>query len=521
MAYREIRVVEIREVLRLWLNGWGLRRIARVGIADRKTVRRYTELAVALGVRREGGVEQLTDELLGDLAGRLQPGAVGNHGAAWRVCETHRNKLQGWVDQDLKLSKVFQLLRRHVGPVVPERTFYRYVNSELRRPKRPRGTMRVDDCAPGQELQVDFGKMGLVTDPDAGRQRVAHALIFTAVYSRHQFVWLAFSQTLASVIEGFEAAWSFFGGVFPVVVPDNMSAMVRRADSRRPLFTEGFQEYASSRGFVVDQTRVRRPQDKPRVERAVEYVRGSFFAGEQFVDLADGRRRAAQWCIDVAGARIHGTTHREPLEVFLTESRSKLLPAPSAPYDLPTYTTVTVQKDQHVTVGKALYSVPERFIGEKLHARADRSLVRLSHKREVIKTHPRQPPGGRVSDPADFDEMRYLVATRDQEAFHAKATEAGPAVAEYSRRLAADLPVWRCIRCQLLLLGLVRRFGPTRVDAACTRALDLDVVDVNRIARMLAKALETEPNPPNPQPTNILTPRFSRPKSHFAIARTE
>jgi len=56
------------------------------------------------------------------------------------------------------------------------------------------------------ELQVDFGRMGLVYDSDAERNRVAHALIFTACYSRYCFVWLTFTQTLASVIDGFEAA---------------------------------------------------------------------------------------------------------------------------------------------------------------------------------------------------------------------------------------------------------------------------------------------------------------------------
>ena len=73
-------------------------------------------------------------------------------------------------------------------------------------------TVRVADGEPGVECQLDFGRLGLVPDPDAGRRRVAHALIFTAVYSRHMFVWLSFSQTLPAVIAGCEAAWGWFGG---------------------------------------------------------------------------------------------------------------------------------------------------------------------------------------------------------------------------------------------------------------------------------------------------------------------
>ena len=76
------------------------------------------------------------------------------------------------------------------------------------------------DGEPGSELQVDFGRMGLLHDVTTGRRRVCWALIFTACYSRHMLVWLSFRQTVEDVIEGFEQAWEFFGGVFKVVIPD-------------------------------------------------------------------------------------------------------------------------------------------------------------------------------------------------------------------------------------------------------------------------------------------------------------
>lgn len=59
---------------------------------------------------------------------------------------------------------------------------------------------------------------------------MTRAVIFTAVYSRHMFVWLSFTQSFNDVIAGFEAAWGFFGGVFKVVITDNMRAIVDKAD---------------------------------------------------------------------------------------------------------------------------------------------------------------------------------------------------------------------------------------------------------------------------------------------------
>jgi hypothetical protein len=111
--------------------------------------------------------------------------------------------------------------------------------------------VRVADGDPGQECQVDFGKLGLVHDAVAGRRRVTLALIFTAVYSRHMFVWLTFAQTLEALIAGCQAAWPFFGGVFKVLVPDNMSAVVADADALNPRFTVGWLDYAQHCGFVT------------------------------------------------------------------------------------------------------------------------------------------------------------------------------------------------------------------------------------------------------------------------------
>ncbi len=71
-----------------------------------------------------------------------------------------------------------------------------------------------------------------------GRRRKVHALIFTAVYSRHMFVWLSYSQTLAAVIAGCQAAWAFFGGVFAVLIPDNLKPVIADADAVNPQFNQ-------------------------------------------------------------------------------------------------------------------------------------------------------------------------------------------------------------------------------------------------------------------------------------------
>src|SRR5262252_4341456 len=85
MVFREVSVVEIREVLRSWLAGAGLRTAAAQAGVDRKTARRYVEAAVAAGLSRDGGAGQLTDELVGQVAEAVRPVRPGGHGQAWEA----------------------------------------------------------------------------------------------------------------------------------------------------------------------------------------------------------------------------------------------------------------------------------------------------------------------------------------------------------------------------------------------------------------------------------------------------
>jgi hypothetical protein len=215
MSFREIEVHEIREVLRLWVRGEGLRSIERLSLVDRKTVRRYVEAAVVCGVVGGGGEDQLSDVLIGSVCELVRPHRRDGHGAAWAALKANNRPAEGVAGRRRPDGgETGELLARR-GVVVPERTLHRYALEVLGVGRSARGTtVRVADGEPGSELQVDFGKMGLIPDPASGRRRVAHALIFTAVYSRHCFVWLTFRQTSEAVIAGFEAAWTFFDGVF-------------------------------------------------------------------------------------------------------------------------------------------------------------------------------------------------------------------------------------------------------------------------------------------------------------------
>jgi hypothetical protein len=155
--------------------GWvveGLRSISRLVSLDRKTVRRHVETSVELGLDRDGGEAQLTDVFVGEVVERVRPHRTDGHGEAWRILEGHRDQLNKWlVTEELTVVKTHELLERQ-GVVVPQRTLHRYALDELGVGRSARSsTVRVDDGEPGDELQVDFGKLGRIPDLDTGRRR--------------------------------------------------------------------------------------------------------------------------------------------------------------------------------------------------------------------------------------------------------------------------------------------------------------------------------------------------------------
>jgi len=511
MAYREVSVVQVKEVLRWWLAGKGERPIARLAGVDRKTARRYIAAAIEAGLARDGGEGQITDEVIGVVCEAVRPARPDGHGQSWRVLLGEQDRITAWVKEDLTLVKIHILLTRR-GVVVPYRTLVRFAVDRCGA-GRTTTTVRVADPDPGIEVQVDFGRMGFI--PDGERRRTLHALIFTACWSRHTYVWPCFAQTTEEVIAGFEAAWGFYGGVFPVVIPDNMSSVVDKAEPTEPRINDTFLEYAQSRGFGIDTARVRHPKDKPKVERTVPYVRSNWFAGENFMDLAQARISAETWSATTAGGRIHGTTQCRPAEAFAAVEAPLLLPHPGAPFDIPIFSDPKVHRDFHVEVAKAIYSAPHELVGHRLRARADSTTVKLFHRGCLVKVHPRQAPGGRRTDPTDLPAEKSVYAMRDVSHLRAMALVEGEAIGAYAAALLEHPLPWTKMRQVYRLLGLVKKWGPARVEAACARALEAEAVNVNLVARMIERAREhTEPDA-RPD-AKVVRARFARRPDEFA-----
>lgn len=545
MAYREVDVLEAKEVLRRWLKGADKKQIAREVGLDRKTVRRYLvwaqEARQALAdeappppdgssptrpqrdakLPDDADSEELLEALATALAKRRAKGRGRPRGDSWALCVEHKAEIERLLKtrhlgRPLTLKKAGKLLSRRKGVDIPYATLHRFAVSELGFGRKPT-SVPVADGDPGKEVQIDTGWAGELDD-GSGKKRRFKAWIFTAVLSRHRFVYPIRRETTREAIEACEAAWEFYGGVFEVVIPDNTKAIVDRADPLDPKFNKTFREYSQARGFFLDPTRVRRPKDKPRVERSVPHVRQDCFAGERLRDFEEARAHAIRWCRDDYGLKPHGTTRWRPRVKFEEVEQGALKAQPTTPYDMPKWTDPRVQPDQFAQVDCSLYSLPVDYVGRKLDARADSQTVRFYLRGELVKAHPRAARGERSTDKNDFPAERFATAQRDTAFYLARAQEEGEWIGKYAEALLDSPLPWSRMRQVHALLRLPKRYGAERVEEACRAALEIDLVNVARLERVVQIGGPPEAAP-KPAGRVIPFPKYMRPADDYALSR--
>lgn len=517
MVYLELGMWEILDVLRRCHRKESKSAIEAATGRSRKTISRYLRLASKTGWRVFE--EEPSEELASRVALLLMPGPKGRKVNAWDgILLPHLESIREWLSPEknarpLKLSRVHRLLEQN-GVNINYSALNRFAKKHCAFGSS-QITVRVADSAPGESAEIDFGRLGSVYDPTAGRNRIVQALIVTLAHSRHQYVHVICSQNIVDVINGIEDAFEFFGGVPAKIVLDNFKAAVTKAHRYDPIFQRTFAEYAEVRGFIIDAAVPNHPKGKPHVERAVQYVRESFFRGQEWINVHQVQREANLWCLNVAGTRKHGTTGLQPLRVFEDVEKSTLKPLTGERFDPPHWAQCKVHPDHHIQFRKALYSVPTRYVGKEVSVRGDQKLVRIFCQSQLIKTHVTQPRHGKSTDYEDYPKELAAYAMRDPARIINEAATKGEHIGLFARALLKGQFPWSKLRQAQRLLRLVNKYGATRVDDACNRAISFDLINVVRLERMVL--LNLKPHEGAPSKDNVLQMplRFLREASSF------
>jgi transposase len=352
---------------------------------------------------------------------------------------------------------------------------------------------------PGEQAQADWAHFGEVAIGRA-RRRLS-GFVLTLSYSRA--LWLEFflDQTLENFLLGHVHAFADWGGASRTVLTDNLRSVVleRRGDAIH--FHPRFLELSAHYHFATRPCRPARGNEKGRVERAIQYVRHSFFAARPFTTLTDFNRQALDWRNQVAHQRPWpGEDSRTVAQVF-EEEKAHLLPLPAHPFSCDWSSTVRADKTLWVRFDLNDYSVPPQALGRTLTLVASPTRVRLLEGATEIASHPRSYDRHElVEEPAHRQALleqkrkalgstaggRLALLVPESPAFLQAAFERG----ESTPRLTAQL------------LRLLDDYGAAELAATLREALDRHTPRLSSVAFILARRHRQRRQRP-PLPVNL------------------
>jgi transposase len=465
-------VTDFVEMFRHWHAGRSQVQIFEALHIDRKTIRKYLAPAIAEGLEPAPDAvfdEQVWRERIGRWFPELIDPAV--RALTWGQIGEHRQWISGQLKVPVTVATIAQRLRDDRGVDVSESTVRRYIAAtfaEQRLQERvtvPRGAVE-----PGSEAQIDYGRLGMWCDPASGRRVAVWAFAMILACSRALFVQPVLRMNQTSWNASHVAAFEFFGGVPARLVCDNLTTGVIRPDLYDPQINPAYAELGAFYGTLIDPARAAKPKDKPRIERPMPNIRDSFFAGRDFDSLPQMQDDALRWCTEVYGRRKHrGIDGQTPASLFSAVERDTLIPLPPRPFEAVTYTLGKVAPDCHVKSGKALYSVPWRLIGQQVTVRTVGDVVQIFHHHAVIATHVLH-LSGRATNLEHYPPHKIAHNLRTVSWCRAQGEQIGPGAVAIIAELSAVNAIHR-LRAIQGIIRLRERYGDTRLDAACARAI--------------------------------------------------
>lgn len=358
---------------------------------------------------------------------------------------------------------------------------------------------------PGEAAQVDWASCGTLRIGDAERRLSCFVMVLC--HSRLLYLEFTVSEGLSEFMRCHVNAFNFLQCVPRRLIYDNLRSVVLSRSGSEIRFQPRFLNLAGHYLFKPDACRPRRPNEKGRVENAVRYIRESFLAGRDLRSLAEYELAARRWRDDVANVRLHATTRRRPIDLFV-EEKAYLLPLPTAPFDADILETRQVSATALVSFDGNRYSVPARLVGETVTVRASSAKLSFLHANCEIGAHARSYDRGKDIEIAEHRREIVEAKRRAEESVETRRFLAlGPEADPYFRGLGQtehDAP--RQVR---RILALVDTYGDIEVLGAIAKALEFRAFGADYIERIVSQERRRRAAPEPLGPVHVSAPHFA------------
>lgn len=301
----------------------------------------------------------------------------------------------------LHASRLFQMVKQRGYPGKPDH--FRHLVARLR-PQPPAETYLRLRTLPGEQAQVDWGHFGKV---QIGRaQRFLAAFVMVLSFSRWIFARFYLDQRMENFLRGHEAAFQDFGGVARVLLYDNLKSAVLERNGEAIRFHPTLLDFAGHYRFEPRPVGVRRANEKGRVERAIRYLRRSFFAARQWSDLDELNEQVQHWCHTTAAERLCPEDREQTVRAVFEQEKGNLLALPEVPYPTDERCEVRIPKTPYARFDGNDYSVPHTHARRILTVVASPKTVRILDGEQVLARHPRSySRHEQIEDPAHIEAL--------------------------------------------------------------------------------------------------------------------
>jgi transposase len=398
-------------------------------------------------------------------------------------CEPYREVILAKLDQELSAQRIYQDLVAEHGFTAHYDSVKRYVRKLSTTRALP---WRRIESAPGVEAQVDFGTGAPLVGSD-GKRRRTYVFRIVLSHSRKAYSEATERQTTDDFLRCLENAFAHFGGVVETLVIDNLKAAVKHPDWFDPELVPRFAAFCAHSGVTVLPTRPYLPRHKGKVERGVAYVQDNALKGRTFASLAAQNEHLAEWERTIADTRIHGTTRRQVGKVFAELERAALRPLPRERFPFFHEAQRIVNRDGHVEVAKAYYSVPPEYLTRTVWVRWDSRLVRIfNHRFEQIALHVRHEQGRFSTQGTHIAREKIHGLERGAAYLLSRAAVIGAHTQAWSQALVTARGI-EGTRVLMGLLALAKKHPAETLEKACEIALSHGAFRLRTIRQLLAR----------------------------------
>lgn len=483
----------VKEVLRLWELGANKTEIARAVGATRATVRDYLSRAKAAGLSYAAATELASGELRA-LFEKALPGR--------RI----KDRAIDYAHLQRELSRkgvTLMLLWEEYLENNPDGYSYAQFCVRFREWQQSQKLSMRRHYRAAEAMFVDYAGMKIdIFEPTTNNLLFAAPIfVATLAVSNRTYAEATENASMVHWLGSHERAFRYFGGVTEQLIPDNAKTGVKEACHYDPELNPTYRDFAEYYKIAVLPARPDRPKDKAKVEKGVQVVEQRILArlrDRRFYSVAE--LNEAIWALlaqlDEREMQGYGMSRRELFEVT---DKPALRPLPATPYRFVAWKKAKVNIDYHVEVKRHWYSVPYQLIHKQVNVRLAEHTVEVLYEGRRVALHVRNDSPGRHSTIPEHmpPSHHYMQGWTPSRLLHWAGTIGSQTKMQVNSLLRAKARPEHSYRACLGLLGLEKKYGKERLEAACSKANRLGVVSMRSIKNMLVsgadRVAETEP----------------------------